>query len=58
MVKLEEVEDDHFAQEQPGPKLENDDDFYTDTGTHPQSHPSSNHAFPGPSPAPSIAPHN
>ncbi|KAI9879058.1 MAG: mitochondrial import receptor protein [Pleopsidium flavum] len=31
MVKLEEVEDDHFTQEQPGPKPENDDDFYTDT---------------------------
>lgn len=37
MVKLEEVEDDHFAQEQPGPKLAagDDDDFYTDTGTSP-----------------------
>ncbi|MCJ1363578.1 mitochondrial import receptor protein [Acarospora aff. strigata] len=31
MVKLEEVEDDHFTQAQPGPKAENDDDFYTDT---------------------------
>jgi hypothetical protein len=34
MVKLQEVEDEHFAQEQPGPPLveENDDDYYTDTG--------------------------
>jgi len=32
MVKLQEVEDEHFAQDQPGPPLEeNDDDYYTDT---------------------------
>ncbi|KAH0565152.1 hypothetical protein GP486_001464 [Trichoglossum hirsutum] len=33
MVKLQEVEDEHFAQEQPGPPRaeENDDDYYTDT---------------------------
>lgn len=41
MVKLEEVEDDHFTQSQPGPKgidaiaADNDDDFYTDTGKSP-----------------------
>ncbi|KAI9816860.1 MAG: mitochondrial import receptor protein [Pycnora praestabilis] len=32
MVQLKEVEDEHFAQEQPGPEiLDNDDDYYTDT---------------------------
>ncbi|KAI9856521.1 MAG: mitochondrial import receptor protein [Trichoglossum hirsutum] len=33
MVKLQEVEDEHFSQEQPGPPRaeENDDDYYTDT---------------------------
>ncbi|KZF26614.1 mitochondrial import translocase, subunit Tom22 [Xylona heveae TC161] len=32
MVKLQEVEDEHFAQEQTGPKLEeNEEDYYTDT---------------------------
>jgi import receptor subunit TOM22 len=34
MVKLQEVEDEHFVQDQPGPPRveENDDDYYTDTG--------------------------
>ncbi len=33
MVQLKEVEDELFAQEQPGPILDdNDDDYYTDTG--------------------------
>jgi import receptor subunit TOM22 len=27
MVKLQEVEDEHFAEEQPGPKFEDDDEF-------------------------------
>ncbi|KAI9779732.1 MAG: mitochondrial import receptor protein [Geoglossum umbratile] len=33
MVKLQEVEDEHFTQDQPGPPRveENDDDYYTDT---------------------------
>ncbi|KAI9698701.1 MAG: mitochondrial import receptor protein [Candelina mexicana] len=34
MVQLKEVEDELFTQEQPGPILDdNDDDYYTDTGT-------------------------
>ena len=33
-MQLKEVEDEHFTQPQPGPPLEeNDDDYYTDTGT-------------------------
>ncbi|KAI9823644.1 MAG: hypothetical protein M1819_001157 [Sarea resinae] len=31
MVKLQEVEDEHFSQEQQGPIEDNDDDYYTDT---------------------------
>jgi hypothetical protein len=34
MVKLEVVEDEHFAEGQVGPD-ENEDDFYSDTGSSP-----------------------
>ena len=37
MVQLKEVEDEAFTTPQPGPPLEDDDDYYTDTGGLPLS---------------------
>lgn len=34
MVQLQEVEDQAFTTPQPGPPLEDDDEYYTDTGNH------------------------
>lgn len=34
MVKLEEVPDEDFIAQQQGPKIEEEDDWDTDSGTH------------------------
>ena len=38
MVKLEEVPDEDFIAQQQGPKIEEEDDWDTDSGMHPPSH--------------------
>ena len=35
MVKLEEVPDEDFIAQQQGPKIEEEDDWDTDSGMHP-----------------------